>query len=83
MMSSTEGPLEVVTTHCARRHVFTLPAQALSDDVFVAPVPDPLTPSRLASPQAVVAAAPATSPRTGWVTPPTSQALRFGTGRWS
>lgn len=39
MMSSTEGALEVVTTQCARRHVFTLPAEALSDDVFVAPVP--------------------------------------------
>jgi hypothetical protein len=39
MMSSTEGPLEIVTTHCARRHVFILPAQALSEDVFVAPVP--------------------------------------------
>jgi hypothetical protein len=37
-LPSIEGPVEMVTTQCARRHTFRLPAERLSEDVFVAPV---------------------------------------------
>jgi hypothetical protein len=38
LLPSTEGPVEMVRTLCARRHVFVLPAERLSEDVYVAPV---------------------------------------------
>jgi hypothetical protein len=38
-VGSTEGPLEVVTTHCARRHVYVLLAESLTEDVYVEALP--------------------------------------------
>jgi hypothetical protein len=39
MVASTDGPVEVVTTHCARRHTLVVTADALTEDLVVPPVP--------------------------------------------